>query len=277
MTYDTIWRRLSEIYPVGEAKAVARYLLEVGFGFTSTDIYCDKISQLSSDEETKLCKMLGRLMQGEPVQYVTGLADFGGRQFHVEPGVLIPRPETSELCNMIAGEGGKDILDIGTGSGCIAVTLALDIENSNVTAWDISETAISVARRNADEHGVKVNVVRNDALNAPDDNEIWDAVVSNPPYICDKEKKDMDSNVLDYEPHTALFVPDSDPLLFYSAIAEYARKALRKSGRLYFEINALYADETCGMLIDKGYTDVKAHDDMFGKKRFVTAVKGACA
>ena len=273
MTYDTIWRRLSEIYPAGEAKALARYLLEVGFGFTSTDIYCDKITQLSPEEETKLNKMLERMMQGEPVQYVTNLADFGGRQFYVAPGVLIPRPETAELCRMIENDGGGDILDIGTGSGCIAVTLALDMPGSNVTAWDISEDAAAIARKNSETYSAGVDIVITDALNAPADVEKWDVVVSNPPYICDREKKDMDGNVLDYEPHTALFVPDSSPLLFYSAIAEYSKKALKPGGRLYFEINALYAEETCGMLVEKGYECVKSHDDMFGKKRFVTAVK----
>lgn len=273
MTYDTIWRDLSEIYPIGEAKAVARYLLEVGFGFTSSDIYCDKITQLSSEEKTKLGEMLRRLMQREPVQYVTGSADFCGRQFAVAPGVLIPRPETSQLCEMIAAEGGHDILDIGTGSGCIAITLALEIPGSNVTAWDISDDAIRIARGNAEMLGARVDIIKNDALNAPCDTDKWDVIVSNPPYICDKERKDMDSNVLDYEPSTALFVPDDDPLLFYSAIAEYSAKALRQGGRLYFEINALYAAETCAMLSEKGFADVVSHDDMFGLKRFVTAVK----
>ena len=273
MTYDTLWHQLSEIYPAGEAKAVARYLLEVGFGFTPTDIYCDKITQLSPDDETKLIKMLSRLMDGEPVQYVTGMADFAGRQFKVAPGVLIPRPETAELCGMIADFGGHDILDIGTGSGCIAVTLAADIGGSRVTAWDISDDALSIARGNAQMHGVCVDFVKTDALNPPADAGIWDVVVSNPPYICDRERSCMDHNVLDYEPQTALFVPDSDPLLFYRAIAGYSAKALRHGGRLYFEINALYPDEVCGMLRQKGYADVKAHDDMFGKKRFVTATK----
>lgn len=273
MTYDTIWRRLSEIYPAGEAKAVARYLLEVGFGFTSSDIYCDKITQLSPEEETKLNKMLERIMQGEPVQYVTNLADFSGRQFYVAPGVLIPRPETAELCSMIEKDGGCDILDIGTGSGCIAVTLALDMPGSNVTAWDISEDAAAIARKNSETLGAGVNIVITDALNPPADVAKWDVVVSNPPYICDREKQDMDVNVLDYEPHTALFVPDNDPMLFYRAIAEYSASALKPGGRLYFEINALYAEETCSMLNDKGFTCVKIHDDMFGKKRFVTAVK----
>lgn len=275
MTYDTIWHRLSEIYPAGEAKAVARYLLEVGFGFTSTDIYCDKITQLSPEEETKLIKMLERLMQGEPVQYVTGLADFAGRQFKVAPGVLVPRPETAALCDMIVADGGRDILDIGTGSGCIAVTLAADISGSSVTAWDISDDALAIARGNAGMHGTDVNFVRTDALNPPADVEKWDVVVSNPPYICDCERSGMDRNVLDYEPHTALFVPDAEPLLFYSAIAEYSARALRPGGRLYFEINALYAGEVCGMLRGKGFVGVAAHDDMFGKKRFVTAARQA--
>lgn len=273
MTYDDIWHRLSEIYPAGEARAVARYLLEVGFGFTPTDIYCDKITQLSPEEETKLNKMLERLMQGEPVQYVTGLADFAGRQFRVAPGVLVPRPETAALCEIVGRGGGRDILDIGTGSGCIAITLALDVEGSRVSAWDISDEALRIARGNAAMLGAAVAFSKTDALNAPSDHDLWDVVVSNPPYICDCEKKDMDRNVLDYEPHTALFVPDSDPLLFYGAIAEYSRSALKPSGRLCFEINSLYHAEVCTMLADKGFSRVAAHDDMFGRKRFVTAVR----
>ena len=273
MTYDTIWRDLTEIYPEGEARAVARYLLEVGFGFTSTDIYCDKITQLSSEEKTKLSKMLQRLKLGEPVQYVTGKSDFGGRQFDVGEGVLIPRPETAELCKMIIADGGRDILDIGTGSGCIAITLALDIPNSNVTAWDISETAIDIARGNAERLGAKVNIIKNNALKPRNDIAKWDVVVSNPPYICNKERTLMERNVLDYEPYIALFVPDNDPLLFYSAIASYAASALKPGGRLYFEINSLYAEETSTMLAAKRYTNIKTHYDMFGNKRFVTAVK----
>lgn len=287
MTYENLWRPLTAIYDGGEAKAIIRYVLDVRFGMSATDIYCGKVTQLSADDCHELEKIVSRLMKAEPVQYVLGRADFCGRTLNVGPGVLIPRPETEELCEWIVSSNGKDgkdgkngkcdedcgpsILDIGTGSGCIAITLALDIPGASVSAWDMYAEALHIAERNAANLGAKVTFCMQDALDAPRDNARWDIIVSNPPYICQRERSDMEHNVLDHEPHTALFVPDDDPLLFYRAIARYATQALKPDGRLYFEINPLYAANLRDMLRDCGFTTVETRHDSFGKERFAKA------
>lgn len=164
------------------------------------------------------------------------------------------------------------ILDIGTGSGCIAITVALALPQARVTAWDISTDALAIAAGNAHRLGASVRFEHQDALSAPDDEERWDVIVSNPPYICDKERADMSDNVLSYEPELALFVPDSDPLLFYRAIAHYASKALKPGGRLLFETNTAYAHEVAQAMADEGFTAIEVRNDCFGKPRMV---KGA--
>lgn len=277
MTYDELWRPLTAVYDAGEAKAIVRYVLDVRFGMSATDVYCGKVTQLSADDERCLDEIMQRLLRAEPVQYVLGEAEFCGRTFAVEPGVLIPRPETEELCRWVvegeaAGrEGGKDILDVGTGSGCIAVTLALDVDGARVEAWDVADEPLRVAPANAARLGAQVNVVRQDALTAPCDDARWDIVVSNPPYVCDSERAAMEPNVLGYEPERALFVPDADPLRFYRAIAGYAAKALRPDGELYFEINPTFADDMVEMLRQAGFAAVEVRTDQFGKRRFTKA------
>ena len=273
MNYEQLYQRLSNIYDTGEAKAIVRWVLDVCFGLSTADIYCGKVTQLSPNDQAELEKIMQRLEKAEPVQYVLGMADFCGRQFHVAPGVLIPRPETAELCHLIVKDGGSDILDIGTGSGCIAITLALDIADSKVTAWDISDDALAIAKGNAGKLGANVVFEHRDALALEPDAERWDVIVSNPPYICRKEADEMEENVLRYEPDTALFVPDDDPLLFYRHIMLYAQSALRQGGRLYFEINPIYADSIVDKLNDLGFTDVSKIDDQYGKTRFIKACK----
>lgn len=164
------------------------------------------------------------------------------------------------------------ILDIGTGSGCIAITVALALPQARVTAWDISTDALAIAAGNAHRLGASVRFEHQDALSAPDDEACWDVIVSNPPYICDRERADMSDNVLSYEPELALFVPDSDPLLFYRAIARYASKALKPCGRLLFETNTAYAHEVAQTMADEGFTAIEVRNDCFGKPRMV---KGA--
>lgn len=164
------------------------------------------------------------------------------------------------------------ILDIGTGSGCIAITVALALPQAHVTAWDISTDALAIAAGNAHRLGASVRFEHQDALSAPDDEERWDVIVSNPPYICDRERADMSDNVLSYEPELALFVPDSDPLLFYRAIARYASKALKPGGRLLFETNTAYAHKVAQAMADEGFTAIEVRNDCFGKPRMV---KGA--
>lgn len=278
MTYEKLWNRLCTVYDAGEAKAIVRMVLDEQFGLSAADVYCGKVTQLSSDEQAELEKIMLRLEQAEPVQYVLGWANFCNRQFSVSSGVLIPRPETEELCSWITEDVGNRqqpaILDIGTGSGCIAISLALDIKGSAVSAWDISTDALRIAKENAARLGADINIMKQDALTPPQDADRWDVIVSNPPYICEKEKVEMERNVLDNEPAIALFVPDNDPLLFYRAIALYGTKALKPKGMLFFEINAAYAAETCNMLKQLGYVDVEARNDLFGKARMVRACMG---
>ena len=281
MNYNELWHQLAPLYGDGEAKAIAQMVYEVRYGLTLSDIYLGKDTQLSADDQAELKEIAKRLADNEPVQYVLGVADFCGRQYHVEPGILIPRPETEHLCRLITEHvangspirSTRSILDIGTGSGCIAITLALDIPNSHVTAWDISPIALRVAKGNAEQLGANVNVIENDMLQqtyqvAPQ----WDLIVSNPPYICDSEAEEMDANVLDYEPEIALFVPDDDPLQFYVPIMNYAQSALHPGGELWLETNPLYEESIEERLLELGF-NVTAHDDQFGKTRFIQAVR----
>ena len=323
-TYQQLWQSLTPLYDAGEAQAIVRTVLDVKYGMTLTDIICGKVNEISADEERKLEEIIIRLQKGEPVQYVLGEADFAGRTFHVEPGVLIPRPETAELCQWIekdmieksivssgdspedssgnspqATDDAKLILDICTGSGCIAITLGLNIPNSEVTGWDISEDALRIAQGNVEMMKAgNVRIEHQDALALPkaaetdnekmkgnDDKEVvkpkgeaktpstqkWDLIVSNPPYICEKEKADMEKNVLEHEPSLALFVPDENPLKFYRAIAEYASSALKSGGALYFEINPIYEKETREMLLKLDFKDIETKEDAFGKKRMMRA------
>ena len=296
MKYEDIWKPLVCRYGEKEAKAITRYLLEVGYGLSMTDILCGATEQLPPDE---MGENLRRLLKGEPVQYVVGKAEFGGRTFKVTPDVLIPRPETYELCQWVVEEKREErreerdfsVLDIGTGSGCIAITLALDIPRAKVEAWDISEKAINIARQNAKSLNAQVCFRLVDALNvSPKDSSLHsraelayplpftlhsslNVIVSNPPYICKKEAAGMEQHVLDHEPHQALFVPDEDPLVFYKAIGQYACHALANHGCLFFEINPLYATEITKMLDEMGFFEIETRKDQFGKVRFVRARK----
>ena len=280
-TYQQFWQSLTPLYDAGEAQAIVRTVLDVEYGMTLTDIICGKVNELSSDEERNLEEIIARLQNGEPVQYVLGEADFAGRTFHVEPGVLIPRPETAELCQWIEedvssleADERKQILDICTGSGCIAITLGLTLPNSEVTGWDISEDALRIAQGNVEMlKAGNVRIEYQDALMLPKAAETADIIVSNPPYICEKEKADMEKNVLEHEPSIALFVPDEEPLKFYRAIAEYASSALKSEGALYFEINPIYEKETREMLEELGFKDIETKEDAFGKKRMMKAKK----
>ena len=284
MNYNELWHQLAPLYGDGEAKAIAQMVYEVRYGLTLSDIYLGKDTQLSADDQAELKEIAKRLADNEPVQYVLGVADFCGRQYHVEPGILIPRPETEHLCRLITEHvangspirSTRSILDIGTGSGCIAITLALDIPNSHVTAWDISPIALRVAKANAELLGAQVNVEQVDVLSSP---SLWrgmgggfSLIVSNPPYICDSEADQMEANVLDYEPEIALFVPDDDPLKFYVPIMNLAQSALHPGGQLWLETNPLYEEIIEERLLELGF-NVTAHDDQFGKTRFIQAIR----
>jgi len=268
-----LYQRITHLYDEDEAKAIVRLVLETRFGLSFADILCGKVNELSREDILSLEEIMCKLEKGIPVQYVLGEASFCGRSFLVAPGVLIPRPETEELCRWITDDNTKgstnNILDIGSGSGCIAITLALDIPQTIVTSWDVSEKALNTARNNAERLKARVNFQKQDALAPPEDFKKWDIIVSNPPYITEREKSDMDENVLCHEPPLALFVPDSTPLLFYRSIAEYGKNALKENGCLYFEINSLYATETSNMLKELNFKDIETRKDIFGKDRMI--------
>ncbi len=286
MTYTSLWHRLTGVYPATEAQAVVRMLLEELAGLSLADLYAGGIDRLDDAQRQQIERGMARLEEGEPIQYVLGRACFCGRSFAVAPGVLIPRPETEELCRLIMNTHPSEslnILDIGTGSGCIAITLALEMPDAEVEAVDISPEALAIAEANAARLGAKVSFHQYDILSedspplgrgrewvAPSTPK-YDIIVSNPPYICERERADMERNVLDYEPHTALFVPDDDPLLFYRTIGQKALAMLAPGGILCFEINPLYCDQLIELLRSQGYGEVEAVSDSFGKRRFVTA------
>ena len=276
MTYSEIWHRIATSYDDGEARAIARILIEELFGLSYTDIVCGATEQLSADDTLRLDTAVRRIEQGEPLQHVLGYADFCGNRFCVNGSVLIPRPETewlvdegAKLMSTTATSSPKRILDIGTGSGCIAISLKLRLGDAYVEAWDISEEALRTAQDNADALKAEVVFRKRDALRADNTAAPWDLIVSNPPYICDSERSAMDDNVLLHEPHTALFVPDDDPLRFYRAIARYALLTLNTGGSLLFECNTRYAEATGTMLRDMGFEEVTVSDDCFNLPRFV--------
>ena len=257
---------------------MARMVYEVRYGLSLTDILVGKDTLLSANNQKEVEEIAHRLLLSEPIQYVLGIAEFCGRTFIVTPDVLIPRPETEELCQQIISKGWQQkILDIGTGSGCIAITLAAEMPHSIVTAWDISEDALSIAEESAKRNNADVSFQLVDMLHLPSDicryTSAFDLIVSNPPYICYKERSDMEKNVLDYEPPTALFVPDDDPLLFYKAIARFAGKALTPDGMLAVEINRAYGQETCEVMKNAGFNDIQLYQDSYHNDRFVIAKK----
>ena len=281
-SFNYIFDRLCMSYPASEARAIARLVLETRFGLTPIDICMGRDRTFSLEERRDLENIVKRLSQKEPVQYVLGQTDFCGRTFSVAPGVLVPRPETEELTEWIirdekaSGFSSPDILDIGTGSGCKAITLSQELPQAQVSAIDISPQALAIARENAERLGAAVNFRCQDILDSPSkeqDSPLWDIIVSNPPYICEHEREDMEENVLRYEPSQALFVPDHDPLLFYREIGHKAARLLDAGGRLFFEVHEDYACGVCTLLSGQGFVGVECRCDMNGKPRMVRCVK----
>ena len=268
--------RLRTCYSATEAAAMARIICCEMLGQRATDFVLNEPLETDGTQARLLEDAVGRLLRFEPMQYIQGKARFLGRDFHVKPGVLIPRPETEELVERMLREipANARIADIGTGSGCIAVTLALEVPGSRVQAWDISETALRIARQNAEALQAEVDFVHRDALAwQPEEKGVLDVIVSNPPYVTEAERTDMEPNVLLHEPEGALFVPDEDPLRFYRRIGLLGRELLAPGGRIYFEINRAYGKETADLLRQQGYTDVRTEKDLSGNDRFATATQ----
>ncbi|MBO7230849.1 MAG: peptide chain release factor N(5)-glutamine methyltransferase [Bacteroidaceae bacterium] len=270
-----IQEELSCHYPTGEVTALTRILAIELLGISQMVFFLKDDVTLTAEQETLLNNAIERLEKHEPIQYILGYSDFCGLRFKVTPATLIPRPETSELVDWIANEsnGTESILDIGTGSGCIAVSLANKLPKSDISAWDISADALAVANENSKANDCTIKFKQVDILAYQPQGEQFDIIVSNPPYIRDLEKSGMEANVLDWEPHTALFVPDNDPLLFYRTIAEKGKEMLHSGGKLYFEINREFGKATCDMLASLGYTDIELRKDFADNDRMVRAVK----
>lgn len=298
-TIAYIRNSLKDIYPPGEAQALVRLIMERVCGLSTHQLLLGKGKELSDTEKFKIKEIVEGLRLYKPIQYLLGIADFYGMEFKVTPDVLIPRPETAELVERIItdyqGQAPR-ILDIGTGSGCIAISLAKHLPKAEVAAVDISPEALAMAEENARLNQVSVSFLELDILSegypsfmqgklkfhvrkpkshteetavSPIGN--FNCIVSNPPYIMNKEKATMEANVLENEPHMALFVPDDDPLLFYRAIARFGQRHLVEGGHLYFEINALCGKETVAMLRQENYTEVELIQDLYGKDRIVKA------
>ena len=273
-TYQQVVHDLRLIYPEGEARALARWLCEECLGLSQTDILLDKDNHLSADDLENVKEITSRLLRHEPIQYILGKTTFCGHTFSVAPGALIPRPETEELVTHVLRSTDKDsplsILDIGTGTACIALSLALSLPKADVTAWDVSPEALAVARKNLDRYpDARVRLEQCDIFSPPEDNRLWQVIVSNPPYVRQSEAKAMQYNVLDYEPHQALFVPDDNPLLFYRAILWYAMRHLAPNGTIWFEINQALGEEMRHLIEYFGFSDIEILKDSYEHDRFV--------
>lgn len=270
----SIRKELAGIYSGGEIESLTFLIFEKLKGYSRTQYLLAKEEQLSEEELTRIEEMVTRLKNHEPIQYILGETEFYGLPFYSVPGVLIPRPETEELVQWIIQENqlpAPAILDIGTGTGCIAISLRKNIPQAKVLACDISPVCIETARRNSDLNSAGISVIEYNILTRIPEAGFpeLDLIVSNPPYVRENEKIQMEKNVLAYEPELALFVPDEDPLLFYRQIADFARTHLKKEGRLYVEINEAFGQECVAMLRETGFSDVKLKKDIHGKDRMI--------
>lgn len=266
---------LGNEYDEAEIKAIVRVIFEHLAGWNYTNFVINYDIPLDTSICDKTTAIINRLQGGEPIQYIIGYEIFMGLKFSLNHSTLIPRPETEELVHEIIGskiDGGK-IIDIGCGSGCIAISLAKNMPHATVHGCDISAEAIAQAKENSGLNGVKADFRQIDVLHWEDYHfENYDIIVSNPPYITEHEKSEMDRRVLAHEPHTALFVPDNKPLLFYERIADFGCKYLNHGGALWFEINRAYGNECCNMLAERGYSEVKLKQDSYGNDRIVSAI-----
>lgn len=257
-----------------EVQAMIRVVCEDIFNYDQVDVALRQESELPEFAPEKVADIIARLSRHEPLQYIVGSVRFHGHKFKVNPAVLIPRPETEQLVDLIVDENSASdlrVLDMGTGSGCIAISLARALKFAQVEALDVSRDALNVARENAAALKAKVRFFESDML-SPQPASRYDIIVSNPPYVCWSERDAMDRNVKDYEPAQALFVPDNDPLLFYKAIAPYAAQSLEPGGKLYLEINQRFGADVKCLLEQNGLDEVRIIEDSYGNVRFAAAV-----
>ena len=271
---------LGTIYDPNEIEALTLLVINELTGTSKAKIKAFPEQEVTSIEVEKLNTILKRLQNGEPVQYIFGHTEFYGLPFNVNPSVLIPRPETEELVewalsSVVNSEWAGNILDIGTGSGCIAISLKKNLSNASVSAVDISPDALKTAKQNAGLNNVDVIFINDDILNIKSkiENSKFEIIISNPPYVTLHDKTQMHTNVTDFEPHTALFVPENDPLIFYKAIANFAAKNLTSDGLLFFEINESLGNETIELLKDKGFKNIELRKDMSGRNRMIRATR----
>lgn len=261
-----------------ESESIARLLLEHYFGITYTDIILDKYIFMNNELNSKISSAIIRLNEGEPIQYILGYAYFRDRKFTVNSSVLIPRPETEELVSHIIKNNNTanlSVLDIGTGSGCIAISLKKELPYPSIVhAIEIDKIALYTASKNAESLDAEVIFIEKDILEAISLPQRYDIIVSNPPYVLESDKQYMKANVLNYEPHKALFVPAHDPVIFYRKIVELGRRYLNSQGRIYFEINELFGQEVYNLLYSNGFTDIIIQNDIHNKARIVEAYIG---
>ncbi len=275
--YTYIKERLQPLFHEAESVAMAKHILTEVFGLSTLALYTGENTDLDTADYEKLDTIVARLQAEEPLQYILGYTYFGGRKFAVTPAVLIPRPETAELVEWIAQEHtgtAPRLLDIGTGSGCIAVSLAILLPEADITAWDISPEALAIARQNARTNHANVRFAEVDILRYEvAQPSTYEVIVSNPPYITESEKADMEAHVLNWEPHSALFAPPQDALAFYRRIAETGMQLLTPGGALYFEINRQFASEVTNVLRTSGYEKICLRQDMSGHDRMIKAIR----
>lgn len=264
------------LYGEEETQSFFYLLAEAYLPISKAEIPLNLQRQLTDEELLLLKNALFRLQNEEPIQYILGKTEFYGLPFDVNPSVLIPRPETEELVDWIIKTDHSShptILDIGAGSGCIAVSLAKNLPKATVFAMDISEKTIEVAKKNAIINQVSVAFIKENILEVNQLPQMFDIIVSNPPYVRENKKQLMQNNVVKNEPHLALFVPDADPLLFYKKIISLAKTHLKPGGNLYFEINEAYGKETVNLLINSGFMQVELKKDFYGKDRMIKAMR----
>jgi release factor glutamine methyltransferase len=271
-----IKENLDGLYTGSEISLLSRLIMEHVTGLSATKISMDKNKEISLFQQQKIEDIVKRLQNFEPIQYITGETVFFELPFYVDKNVLIPRPETEELVELVLNENqmdGLSVLDIGTGSGAIAVALKKNRASFSVSAWDISSEALTVARRNAERHQVNVRFKQVDVLREYPQEQRFDLIVSNPPYVLESEKANIEQNILAYEPHIALFVPDRQALIFYERLADIASDVLKPNGKLYAEINASKGQEVVHLLKSKLFKNVRLFGDISGNHRMVRGEK----